>query len=154
MHQRRPRPNTTEESDLHNNFLRSSKPDILVLNVGVHEAIGWTGRPRPSLNMSEFYSDTEEFFHYLPSVFNGTTLFWKGHDLKEGKVKQGEYLLARGYYDLTQDYLAMKMRKYGARVLDFGVTTKEQKADAGGIHYPHLAKFHANIILNALCADF
>lgn len=151
MHQRRPRTNATEESDLHNNFLKSFKPDILVMNVGIHEAIGWTGRPRPSLNFTEFISDTKEFFDFLPQVFNGSLYFWKGHDLKEGKVRGDDFLKARGYYDLTQDHLASKMRQYGATVLDFGMTTKDRRADAGGIHYPNLAKFHANILLNVIC---
>lgn len=151
MHQRRPRANKTEEADLHNSFLNTSKPDILVMNVGVHEAIGWTGRPRPSLNVTEFFLDTNEFFEFLPLVFNGSLIFWRGHDLKAGKVRGDDYLKARGYYDITQDYLWNRMRWYGATVLDFSVTTREQKAGAGGIHYPHLAKFHANLVLNSIC---
>ena len=149
--QRAPRRGRAGDDDVHNSFFRACAaagrwPDVLVLNVGAHHAIAWSGRLPAALDAAQLAADAAAFLAMLHDElkFPGRVVWWRGHALREGK--------ARVFYDDAGEALAEAFRARGAEVADFRATTVGAAPEAGnGVHYPQLKGLHANILLNVLC---
>lgn len=157
MHQRAPRDGRLEEDDIHNEFLKKNSKDIdvLVMSVGSHEAMAWSHAPQLSLNITELEQDTDEFIDYLYNKlkFRQKLVWWKGHYFPSTTTATVFHPAARVFLDDAYAVMLEKFRKKGSLLADFYQTTigKGLSSPGHGIHYPDLAKFHANILLNAIC---
>jgi hypothetical protein len=51
------------------------------MSIGPHEALAWTGRPQPSLNLTELQAGTSEFqeFFFDKIKFPGRFIWWRSH---------------------------------------------------------------------------
>eukprot|EP00897_Mesotaenium_endlicherianum_P002086 jgi/Mesen1/1905/ME000143S00963 len=152
----------SEEHDLNNAFLDSltepgaDQPDYLVLSVGAHEVIGWSGRPQVELNMDVFRSDVEELLALLRRTFTrGKVIWWKAHQIWPGKVRDADYYLVKEYHRLYQEYAYRRFTEEGHIVADFFQTTADRPDllySPDGVHYGGGAlRLHSEIVANIIC---
>ncbi|GJP77380.1 hypothetical protein CLOP_g7782 [Closterium sp. NIES-67] len=159
--QRHPEPGTPEQRDLNDQFLmnmtrKGGRPDFIVMNVGVHEVMGWGKRPAPDLSFDSFREDTEKLLDLLKRTYGGgSVVWWKGNYIWPGAVLMEEYFQVQQFHELYQAHAYRRFQEAGHVVADFYQTTRDRPelvASQDGTRYSvEVMVLHAKIIANILC---
>jgi hypothetical protein len=143
-----------EEFEIGDTFMTESWfPSVtdIVMNVGAHEVVGWTKRPIPNFNLSEFGEDIDSFLDKLDSHgYQGRLIWWNGNSPRGVRFAGG----ARENFFAAQQLGCQKFKQRNATTLDLVKISEGNPSlvDVGGIHYGRGVKFQQmNVVLRALC---
>ena len=157
------------DADVHNAYLRRNVerrserplPAVLIVGAGMHELLGWDGRPQPHPSVEVFASDALEFLDVIAEY--PAVVFVSQNAIRPGKASIDEALKLREVSRAMQAAACIAFKEHpragggGMQTLDFHALT-DGRADCvgrGGVHYENcdgqVLDAQARLVARAAC---